>query len=273
MDTAKDNVVSASAAMTTAGAPARDLTPAEIDALAAAGNYAAISKPHLSPILGRYYERTGATARATPCTTRTDGASSTSPAASPRHRSDTTTRRSRRPSRTRPTSCSTSATPSATWSRSAGWPRCWPTPAPSRSTPSSSATRAPRPSRRPLKLARRVTGRPGIIAFRGAFHGRTFGAASITSSSINYRLGYEPLLPSVYLTPFPNVYRYFGGDEEQATAAAMGCAPDAARPRDPAEFRGRDHHRADTGRGRLQPGARCRSCGNCAPSATSTASC
>jgi 4-aminobutyrate aminotransferase len=73
-----------------------------------------------------------------------------------------------------------------------------------------------------LKLARRVTGRPGFIAFRGAFHGRTFGAASITSSSINYRLGYEPLLPSVYLTPFPSVYRYFGGDEEQATAAAMG---------------------------------------------------
>ncbi len=74
-----------------------------------------------------------------------------------------------------------------------------------------------------LKLARRVTGRPGIIAFRGAFHGRTFGAASITSSSINYRLGYEPLLPSVYLTPFPNVYRYFGDDEEAATAGAMAA--------------------------------------------------
>ena len=74
-----------------------------------------------------------------------------------------------------------------------------------------------------LKLARRVTGRPGIVAFRGAFHGRTFGAASITSSSINYRLGYEPLLPSVYLTPFPNVYRYFGDDEDAATAGAMGA--------------------------------------------------
>jgi 4-aminobutyrate aminotransferase len=74
-----------------------------------------------------------------------------------------------------------------------------------------------------LKLARRVTGRPGIIAFRGAFHGRTFGAASVTSSSINYRVGYEPLLPSVYLTPFPNVYRYFGDDEEAATAGAMNA--------------------------------------------------
>jgi 4-aminobutyrate aminotransferase len=74
-----------------------------------------------------------------------------------------------------------------------------------------------------MKLARRVTGRPGIIAFRGAFHGRTFGAASITSSSINYRTGYEPLLPSVYLTPYPNVYRYFGDDEAAATAGAMGA--------------------------------------------------
>jgi 4-aminobutyrate aminotransferase len=67
-----------------------------------------------------------------------------------------------------------------------------------------------------LKLARRVTGRPGIIAFRGAFHGRTLGATSITSSNINYRAGYEPLLPGVYLSQFPSVYRDFGGDEERA---------------------------------------------------------
>jgi 4-aminobutyrate aminotransferase len=72
-----------------------------------------------------------------------------------------------------------------------------------------------------LKLARRVTGRPGVIAFRGAFHGRTFGAASVTSSSLNYRLGYEPLLPGVYLTGYPQPYRDFGGDEEQATEAAL----------------------------------------------------
>ncbi len=72
-----------------------------------------------------------------------------------------------------------------------------------------------------LKLARRVTGRPAIIAFQGAFHGRTLGATSVTSSSLNYRAGYEPLLPSVYLTPFPAVYRDFGGDEELATRTCM----------------------------------------------------
>jgi 4-aminobutyrate aminotransferase len=72
-----------------------------------------------------------------------------------------------------------------------------------------------------MKLARRATGRPGIIAFRGAFHGRTIGATSLTSSSLNYRTGYEPLLGPVYLTPFPNVYRDFDGDEERATTVAM----------------------------------------------------
>jgi len=72
-----------------------------------------------------------------------------------------------------------------------------------------------------LKLARRVTGRPGIIAFRGGFHGRTFGATSVTTSSLNYRTGYEPLLPGVYVAPFPAAYPDFGGDEERAAEAAL----------------------------------------------------
>jgi len=54
-----------------------------------------------------------------------------------------------------------------------------------------------------LKLARYVTGRQGIIAFSGAFHGRTLGAVSVTSSSARYRERYHPLLPSVYHTPYP----------------------------------------------------------------------
>ncbi len=72
-----------------------------------------------------------------------------------------------------------------------------------------------------LKLARRVTRRPAFIAFRGAFHGRTFGAASVTSSSLNYRTGYEPLLPTVHLAPYPSVWRDFDGDEERATSACL----------------------------------------------------
>ncbi|MHB8459251.1 MAG: aspartate aminotransferase family protein [Candidatus Limnocylindrales bacterium] len=72
-----------------------------------------------------------------------------------------------------------------------------------------------------LKLARRVSGRPAIVAFRGAFHGRTLGATSVTSSNLNYRRGYEPLLPEVHLIPFPAVYGDFGGDEELATGVCL----------------------------------------------------
>ena len=72
-----------------------------------------------------------------------------------------------------------------------------------------------------MKLARRVTGRPAIIAFQGAFHGRTYGATSLTSSSPNYRRGYEPLVPSIYLAPFPQVWREFDGDEARATEVSL----------------------------------------------------
>jgi 4-aminobutyrate aminotransferase len=72
-----------------------------------------------------------------------------------------------------------------------------------------------------LKLARRVTGRSHIIAFSGAFHGRTYGALSVTSSSLNYRAGYEPLLPDVHIAPFPAAYRAFGDDEAAAAAASL----------------------------------------------------
>jgi len=57
-----------------------------------------------------------------------------------------------------------------------------------------------------LKLARNITKRPGIIAFTGSFHGRTFGAASITASKAAYRLNLEPFLPSTYFVPYADTY-------------------------------------------------------------------
>ncbi|MDQ3384439.1 MAG: aminotransferase class III-fold pyridoxal phosphate-dependent enzyme [Actinomycetota bacterium] len=53
-----------------------------------------------------------------------------------------------------------------------------------------------------LKLARRATGKPGIVAFRRAFHGRTLAATSLTTAKGKYREGYEPLLPSVAIAPY-----------------------------------------------------------------------
>ena len=53
-----------------------------------------------------------------------------------------------------------------------------------------------------VKMARRVTGRPGIIAFRRAFHGRTYAATSLTTAKGMYRAGYEPLMPGVHIAPY-----------------------------------------------------------------------
>jgi 4-aminobutyrate aminotransferase len=74
-----------------------------------------------------------------------------------------------------------------------------------------------------LKLARRASGRPAIIGFTGGFHGRTMGAVSLTSSSLNYRTGYEPLLPAVYLAPFPNAFRDYDGEEGAAAEGALAA--------------------------------------------------
>ena len=64
-----------------------------------------------------------------------------------------------------------------------------------------------------IKLARYVTGRPALIAFRGAFHGRTLGCLSLTTSNAKYRRHYEPLVPSVYFAPYPDPFRPpLGGD-------------------------------------------------------------
>ena len=74
-----------------------------------------------------------------------------------------------------------------------------------------------------IKLARYVTGRPGIIAFEGGFHGRTYGAASVTSVKSKYRNHYEPFVPSVYFAPYAYPYRCpMGEDEEAVLAYSLG---------------------------------------------------
>jgi 4-aminobutyrate aminotransferase len=63
-----------------------------------------------------------------------------------------------------------------------------------------------------LKMARYVSGRPGIIAFTGGFHGRTYGAISVTSVKSKYRKHYEPFVPGIYFADFANPYRCPIGD-------------------------------------------------------------
>lgn len=58
-----------------------------------------------------------------------------------------------------------------------------------------------------LKLAKIATRRPAVIAMRGAFHGRTHAAMSVTSSRSKVRGHYEPLLAGMYYAPYPYYYR------------------------------------------------------------------
>jgi 4-aminobutyrate aminotransferase len=54
-----------------------------------------------------------------------------------------------------------------------------------------------------LKLARWHTGRSRALAFFGAFHGRTYGAMSLSGSKLVHRRGFSPLVPDIHHVPFP----------------------------------------------------------------------
>ncbi|MFQ5732772.1 MAG: acetyl ornithine aminotransferase family protein [Planctomycetaceae bacterium] len=72
-----------------------------------------------------------------------------------------------------------------------------------------------------IKLARYHTGRQQIIAFYGAFHGRSLGSLTLTSSKTIQRRGFAPLLPGVTHVPFPNPYRC--GANRSPEEQAMDC--------------------------------------------------
>jgi 4-aminobutyrate aminotransferase len=75
-----------------------------------------------------------------------------------------------------------------------------------------------------LKLARYHTGRQNVIAFLGAFHGRTMGALSLTASKPQQKRRFSPLLPGVTHVPYPYAYRGCRGGVQEQEAFSMGCA-------------------------------------------------
>jgi 4-aminobutyrate aminotransferase/(S)-3-amino-2-methylpropionate transaminase len=58
-----------------------------------------------------------------------------------------------------------------------------------------------------VKIARHATGRPALIAFEDAFHGRTLLALSLTSKMKPYKFGFGPYAPEVYRMPYAYCYR------------------------------------------------------------------
>jgi len=70
-----------------------------------------------------------------------------------------------------------------------------------------------------LKMSRYATKRQGIIAFLGAFHGRSMGSLSLTASKAIQRRGFAPFVPGVYHAPYPDTYRFNGSADACAEAS------------------------------------------------------
>jgi 4-aminobutyrate aminotransferase len=75
-----------------------------------------------------------------------------------------------------------------------------------------------------LKLARYHTGRQNVIAFLGAFHGRTMGALSLTASKPQQKRRFGPMLPGVTHVRYPYAYRGCSGGAQEEEAFSLGCA-------------------------------------------------
>ncbi len=75
-----------------------------------------------------------------------------------------------------------------------------------------------------VRLARQATGRQNLIVFDGSFHGRTMGAAALTTAGTRFRAGIGPLMPGVAVAPFPDAFRLgtvLGMSEEAAVEHAL----------------------------------------------------
>ena len=70
-----------------------------------------------------------------------------------------------------------------------------------------------------VKLARYATRRPGVVTFRGGFHGRTMGSVAYTTSNAKYRDGYHAALSPVFVAPFPHPYGWGMSEDEAADHA------------------------------------------------------
>lgn len=72
-----------------------------------------------------------------------------------------------------------------------------------------------------VKIARYATGRPAVIAFQNAFHGRTLFTLSLTGKVDPYKRGFGPFTPDVYHVPYPDPYRGPYGSGEGAVRGSL----------------------------------------------------
>src|SRR5579883_2727440 len=73
-----------------------------------------------------------------------------------------------------------------------------------------------------VKVARAATGRPGIVCFEGAFHGRTNLALALTHREVPYKRGFGPFVPEIYRLPYPGFSGATMASFEEAATATFG---------------------------------------------------
>ncbi|KAH8834042.1 pyridoxal phosphate-dependent transferase [Flagelloscypha sp. PMI_526] len=73
-----------------------------------------------------------------------------------------------------------------------------------------------------VKIARATTGRTGVIAMQGGYHGRTAGASALTSSKTIYSISSAPLMPSIHFATFPYWHQLGLTDPSTCTETALG---------------------------------------------------
>ena len=130
-----------------------------------------------------------------------------------------------------------------------------------------SSTRGPRRSRTPSSSRACTPSRPAVIAFEGAFHGRTLLSMTMTSKFHPYKTGMGPYAPEVYRAPYPE--RLSRAERRGgAGSGSSGCS----RRTSPPDARRGDRVRAAARRGRVRPCAAARTSRGCARSATATGS-
>src|SRR5256885_1214503 len=77
-----------------------------------------------------------------------------------------------------------------------------------------------------VKIARAFTGRPAVVCFEHAFHGRTLLALSLTSKMRPYKAGFEPFVPDIHRIPFGFCYECTSGRKHQNCSATAGPLQD-----------------------------------------------
>lgn len=81
-----------------------------------------------------------------------------------------------------------------------------------------------------VKIARAATGRPAVVAFEHAFHGRTLLALSLTGKVSPYKTGFGPFAPEVYRLPFPYCFRCPEHKGQECCQAAPGYFDERLAP-------------------------------------------